>query len=69
MGAEWRPLCRKSKGKKIMVLIAFIVAFVIILALLIAHHVGYIQALKDMDKDIDKIFWHTLNEWREDHDC
>ena len=45
-----------------MILFAFILALAIILAVAFAFHIGYMSAMKDFDKDIDKIFWEILNE-------
>ena len=45
-----------------MFLAAIITAFALIVIVLVADHNGYIRAMKQMDRDIDKIFIEIMTQ-------
>ena len=45
-----------------MFLAAIVIVFALIVIVLIADHNGYIRAMKQVDRDIDKIFIEVLKQ-------
>ena len=49
-----------------MFLAAIITAFALIVIVLLADHNGYIRAMKQMDRDIDKIFIEIMTQMHDE---